>query len=109
MAKSQFTKTFIREWREKRGLSLRALADRLETEPGGDPIISHASIGRIEKGKQPYSQPIIEALAVALNVTVSDLIEVNPEKEGDVIDLVRHLPAEKRDQAVAYLRFLAAS
>lgn len=109
MTKPAYTKTYILEWRKKRGLSLRALANRLEVEPGGDALISHASIGRIEKGEQPYSQPVIEALAQALDVTVSDLIEVNPEKDGDVIDLLRHLPAEKREQAVSYLRFLAAS
>lgn len=102
-----FKRTYIREWRQKRGLSLRQLADRLETEPGGDPAISHASIGRIETGKQPYSQPILEAISKALDVPVSLLIEMNPQKEGEVIDIVRHLDSSKFQQAVDYLRYLA--
>lgn len=109
MEKPLYRPTHIRAWREFRGLSLRRLADRIEVTPGGEPLISHASIGRIEKGEQPYSQPIIEALAVALDCTVIDLLERDPNMEGDVVDLLRHLPAEKREQATAYLRFLAAS
>jgi len=77
-----YRKTYIKEWRQKQGLSLRRLADRLESSPGGDLLISHTSIGRIEKGKQPYSQPILEALAHALGVPAWMLLEVNPEKDG---------------------------
>lgn len=99
--------TYIRAWREKRGLSLRQLAGRLETTPGGEPLISFASLGRIEKGKQPYSQPILEALAHALNVSPSMLLEVDPNAEGQVIDLLRKLEPSKRTQALEYLRYLA--
>jgi transcriptional regulator with XRE-family HTH domain len=108
MAKQHHPNHYIREWRLYRGLSLRKLAARMEKEPGGAEIISHVSIGRIENGIQPYSQPILEALSVALNVSKSALLEVNPEKEGEVVDLMRRLPADKRDQAVEYLRFLVS-
>lgn len=107
MNERAYKRTYIREWRQKRGLSLRQLADRLEAEPGGDPVLSHASIGRIETGKQPYSQPILEAIAKALGVSVAQLIEMHPGKEGEVIDLVRGLDESRRQQAVEYLRFLA--
>ena len=107
MGKPTFSKTYIRGWREKRGLSLRALANRLEVEPGGEPFLSHVSIGRIERGEQPYSQPIIEAISTALDVPVSSLIEVDPAKDGEVIDLVRHLDERKRAEAIRYLQFLA--
>ena len=98
---------YIKEWRLKRGLSLRRLAARMEAEPGVE-LISHASLARIEKGEQPYSQDILEALAVALDTSISSLIEVNPEREGEVIDLVRRLNESKRAQAIAYLKFLAS-
>lgn len=101
-------KTYIREWREKRGLSLRRLADRLETEPGGEPLISHASLGRIETGEQPYSQPILEAVADALGVSVSALLEINPAVEGEVIDLMSKLDDRKRNEALNFLRYLAS-
>jgi transcriptional regulator with XRE-family HTH domain len=107
MAERNLGKTFIRQWRLKRKLSLRQLANRMEKEPGGELIVSHASISRIEKGQQPYSQEILEALAEALQVSKGALLEINPEKEGEVIDLVRRLDEAKRAQAMDYLRFLA--
>lgn len=110
--KPLFKRTYIKEWREKRGLSLRRLAERLEETPGGDLLISHASIGRIEKGKQPYSQPVLEAIATALGVPAYMLLEVNPDKDGDVIDITLRLnkaPPELRDQAVSIINALLQS
>lgn len=104
-----YGRTYIKEWREKRGLSLRRLADRLEQSPGGDLLISHTSIGRIEKGQQPYSQPILEAIAEALGVSASMLLEVNPNVDGDVIDITLRLkkaPPELRQQAVNIIQAL---
>jgi transcriptional regulator with XRE-family HTH domain len=112
MVEQLYRKTYIKEWREKRGLSLRRLADRLEQSPGGDLMISHTSIGRIEKGQQPYSQPILEAIATALGVTASMLLEMNPEKDGDVIDITLRLnkaPLELRKQAIDILEALLKS
>ena len=93
----------------KRGLSLRRLAELLEAAQGGDLLISHASRGRIEKGQQPYSQPILEAIADALGVSASMLLEVNPDKDGDVIDITLRLnkaSPELRQQAVHVLEAL---
>lgn len=109
MKKPKYRRTFIKQWREFRGLSLRGLADRLEHEPGGR-TLSHASIDRIEKREQPYSQPIIEAIASALRVEVYDLLEVDPTKEGDVVDfnrVLKTLDDSRRAQALEYLRFLS--
>lgn len=104
----KYGKTFIREWREYRGLSLRRLADRMEID-GPNETISHASIGRIEKGEQPYSQPIIEALAHALNCSVTDLLSVDPTKEGEVVDLMRLINDRNRDQAIRVLKALTGT
>lgn len=102
-----YRRTYIRQWRERRGLSLRKLANRLEMSPGGDPLVSYASLSRIESGLQPYSQPIIEALATALNVTVPMLLESDPSKEGEIVDILQKLTPAKRRQAVAILEALA--
>ena len=109
MTDRQYRRTYIKEWRLKRGLSLRRLAERLELTPGGDLLISHTSIGRIEKGVQPYSQPILEAIAEALGVTTSMLLEVNPDVDGDVVDITLRLnkaPPELRQQAIDILQAL---
>lgn len=104
--------TYIKEWRTKRGLSLRRLAERLEEAPGGELMLSHASIGRIEAGKQPYTQSTLEAIADALGVTAAMLLEVNPDKDGDVIDITLRLnkaPPELRKQAIDIIQALLQS
>jgi hypothetical protein len=53
MPKNAQGQHYFRQWREKRGISLRKLAARLEVEPGGDPLVSYASLSRIETGEQP--------------------------------------------------------
>jgi transcriptional regulator with XRE-family HTH domain len=52
--------TFIRQWRESKSMTLKALAERVGAKIGG---MTHASLSRIERGRQPYSQRIIEAIA----------------------------------------------
>jgi transcriptional regulator with XRE-family HTH domain len=103
-------RTHIRQWRKKEGLSLRDLANRMEKEPGGDPVISHVSIGRIERGEQPYSQPIIEALADALNKSVATLIEVDPDivdpRVIDMTDRLKNADPAKRDEVLRVLEQL---
>jgi transcriptional regulator with XRE-family HTH domain len=64
-------RTFFKEWRVHRGLSQEQLADRLET--------SVASISRIEKGSQPYTQDVLEALAEALMTDPASLLMRNPD------------------------------
>lgn len=104
----RYGKTFIREWRQYRGLSLRRLADRLELN-GPDETFSHASIGRIEKGQQPYSQPVLEAIADALNVEVHHLLSVDPTKEGEVVDLLALLREKDPDTVRAILQGLPSN
>lgn len=107
MAERHLGKHFLRQWREYRGLSLRKFADRLEIEPGVQ-LMSHANIGRIETFEQPYSQELLEAAAIALECSVTDLLTVDPTKERKVVDLVRLLQgmteAEQED-ALKAIRF----
>jgi len=79
---------YFREWREFRGLTQKDIEFRMEVEPG-EPLISRVSIGRIERGIQAYTQPILEAFAHAVNATPTEVLEVNPLKDGQVVDLVR--------------------
>lgn len=97
---------FIQKWRKHRKLSLRRLAERMEKSPG-EPLISHAQISRIENGENQYTEETLWALAEALDCDVSDLIGVDPTKDGEIVDLMRHLPMEKREDAIAILRALA--
>jgi transcriptional regulator with XRE-family HTH domain len=73
-----YRKTYIREWREAKPMTLEALAARVGEKIGG---MTHASLSRIERGLQPYSQPILEAIAEELT-------------DGDVASLLIRNPAD---------------
>lgn len=94
--------TYIRAWREKKHLTLDQVVGRLaEIEVP----MTGASLSRIERGLQPYQQDTIEAIAVALDVSVAQLVEDDPSvPEATLIDFVRHLDAKRAAQAEAVLR-----
>lgn len=66
----QYRRTFIRQWRDFRGLTLEQLAERVDT--------THATLSRIERGRQPYGQALLEAIAEALSTDVSSLLMRDP-------------------------------
>lgn len=107
MAKHGLGRHYIKEWRQHRGLSLRRLADRLETTAGGDPLLSYASLGRIERGEQPFTEETIQAIADALGVSRMSLLEMHPEQEATLIELFKRLPASEQEHARRYLETLA--
>jgi transcriptional regulator with XRE-family HTH domain len=109
MAKNVQGQHFIRQWREKRGISLRKLAAQLEVELNGDPLVSYASLSRIENGKQPFSEPVLNAIADALRVTRSMLLERNPQKEGHVLDILNKMSPADRERAIRMLELMAQS
>lgn len=81
-----YQRTFIRAWREYRKMSQEELAERvgeylLENEIS-EKGYTYASIGRIENGRMPYSQPIMEGIAKALRVPVATLIVSPPPEDG---------------------------
>jgi transcriptional regulator with XRE-family HTH domain len=91
---------YIREWRKFRGLTQEQLAGRLG--------VVTSSVSQLETGKQGYSQPMLEAIAEALRCEPADLLNMNPLKEGEVIDLMRLLnKAENRDMAIRVLKSMA--
>lgn len=100
-----YTPTCMRAWRQHRGLSLRELAARI-AEAGGDASISHASLARIERGLQPYSQPVIEAVARALDVDVASLIARDPKSPERVWAVWDAMTPEQRRQAAIILEAL---
>lgn len=82
--------TFFKQWRIHRGLSQDRLAERLET--------STASVSRIEKGVQPYTQDYLEALADALQTEPSSLLMRDPTAPDPIWTLwERAKQAERKD------------
>lgn len=97
---------FIKQWRKYRGLTQQQLADRMEEAPG-IPLLTNVSLSRIERGQQPYSEPVLHALAQALSCEPADLIAVNPLIESDVVDFlayIRTLDPQTRARVMAVAR-----
>jgi len=69
-------KTFIRQWRQHRGLTLQGLADRLDMTP------SHFSM--LERGIRGYTQDTLEKVSSALQVDVGSLLTRDPMEPPDL-------------------------
>jgi transcriptional regulator with XRE-family HTH domain len=59
-------RTYIAEWRESRGLTQEALAERIS--------MSRSTLSKIETSDSPYTQRTLEAIATALRCKPSDLL-----------------------------------
>lgn len=82
-----YQRTFIKHWREYREMSQEELAEQvaeyLRENEISEKGYTYASIGRMENGRIPYSQPIMEGISKALGVSVATLITIPPPKPGD--------------------------
>lgn len=73
--KAELQKNYIREWRKYREMSLERLADRLGT--------SHATLSRVERGRQPWNERLLYDLAEALQTDWQSLLMRDPtDPEG---------------------------
>lgn len=68
--KPRFRPPFIRQWRESKGLSLEALAERVPMDKG--------NLSKVERGLLPYNQEMLERLADALQTDPASLIMREP-------------------------------
>jgi transcriptional regulator with XRE-family HTH domain len=91
-------RTFIREWRETAGLSQDKLVERVREHLEG---FSKSTLSRLENGRQPYTQPMIEAIATALGCTPADLITRKPDAEiWSIMDTLQSLPPEEQQTII---------
>lgn len=97
--KPQKPRHYVREWRQHRGLTQEALAERIGK--------THGAISQLERGLVDYTQGMLEALAYALRCEPGDLLSVNPLMAGEVVDitaLLRGAPTLVQQQALAAAR-----
>jgi transcriptional regulator with XRE-family HTH domain len=106
-------RTYLREWRKHRALTQEQVIDRLVALD--DPLlpVTGASLSRLENGKQPYSERVLEALADIYQCEPWELLGRNPAKEGEVFSLFdrvyRDLNTRQRAQALAIIEALKAA
>lgn len=101
------SRNYLAKWRKFRGLTQMQVLDRLAVMEDDLLPKTGASLSRLENGKQPYSQRVLEALAEIYDCEPADLIGRDPDKEGKVIDLVHHMTKRQLDQAIAILEALS--
>ena len=73
--KPLYRKTYIREWRKHRGLTLEQLAARLDAA-GVEGGPSHLSM--LERGVRGYTQTTLESIAHALQTDTASLLMRDP-------------------------------
>jgi transcriptional regulator with XRE-family HTH domain len=91
-------RTFIKEWREFRGLSQEALGARLET--------SGSMISRIENGETPYTQDTLEALAYFLQTEPASLLMRNPKDPDAIWELMEQGKPAQREKLAEFADYL---
>jgi DNA-binding transcriptional regulator YiaG len=74
--KRQFRKTYIREWREHRGLTLEQLADRVD--------MTASYLSMFERGQRGYTQNTLEAVAHALQTDAASLLMRDPTRDDAI-------------------------
>lgn len=94
---ARFRPTFMRQWRLKAGKTL---------EQAGEVVgMSHAQLGRIERGLQPYNQELLEALADLYKTAPASLIMRNPDADDAIWSLWDQAQEAERQDTTKYLEF----
>lgn len=89
---------YFKEWREHRGLTQEQAAARLD--------LDRTTLGRVENRRTPYSQAILEAAAEAYGCEPWDILNVDPGKEGLVVDMIDRFRSSDPAEQKAALDFL---
>jgi transcriptional regulator with XRE-family HTH domain len=91
-------RTFIRQWRQHRGLTLEQLAERL------DMTASHLSM--LERGQRSYTQETLEALADALTTDAASLLMRDPTDQDAIWSIWEQAKPGERRQIVEVAKAL---
>jgi transcriptional regulator with XRE-family HTH domain len=107
---------YLRQWRQACGLTLAQAADRVEraSERMGDAGVAsgrclsmtHATLSRIERGRLPYNQALLEVLAEVYQTDRASLIMRDPSEPEGLWSIWEQLQPVERRQALAVLKAL---
>jgi DNA-binding Xre family transcriptional regulator len=89
----RYDATFMRAWREFRNKTLEEMAEKCGK--------TYSQLSKIETGKQPYSQQILEAYARHLGCSVIDLLARRPQDDETLLGMWPRLNHEAREMLLA--------
>lgn len=69
-------RTFLKEWRKHRGLTLETAAPEFDMSP--------AQLSRIENGKSPYTQDMLELAAAVYETDIASLLFRDPKNSDQL-------------------------
>lgn len=96
------TRNYLRQWREKRGLTQEQLADKVGT--------AKAVISLLENEKRPLSSKWLRKFAEALDTTPGRILDIDPDEvSADILDIWDHIPTADRTRAIRVLRSLTGT
>lgn len=96
----QRQKIYLRQWRKHRGLTVEQLAERLHMHKG--------NLSKIERGKLPYSQDLLEAVAEILACEPADIIVRDPTDPEGIWSIWDRVEPVDRDTAKRILAQLGS-
>lgn len=91
--------TFLREWREHREMSQDRAIERLDLEASFP--FSKGQLSRVERGEQPYSQDLLEALAIIYRCEVWELLERDPSSSARIWEIYERMTDEQQERLTA--------
>jgi transcriptional regulator with XRE-family HTH domain len=91
-------RTFIREWRKYRGLTLEQLGARIG--------MTASNLSMLERGQRGYTQPALEAIAEALQTDPASLLMRDPMSPDAIWTLWDQASQAERRQIVEIARAL---
>lgn len=93
--------TFLRAWRDQTQLSLETAAEHLG--------MTHGQLSKIERGKSPYNQRLLESAAKLYGCTVVDLLTRGPDEAEGLFAAYANLDSEGKRQAARLVGALRPS
>jgi transcriptional regulator with XRE-family HTH domain len=87
----------MRQWREYKDMTLEAVGEAVN--------LSHAQLGRIERGLQPYNQELLEALADLYGTTPASLLMRDPTQPDSMWSLWDQAKEAERQETEKFLEF----
>ncbi len=106
---------YLRGWRQQTGLTLEQAAERVEriseSRANADPTtraisMTHATLSRVERGKLPYNQGLLEILAEVYQTDRASLIMRDPTDAEGLWSIWEQLRPTERLQAMEVIKAL---